>query len=118
MPAVRITSRDVERVADELRARADRTGATVKDLVADWAEGVADIMREEVPKDSWETHDSITVTPFGKAGARIGPTNRDPNGVPVAQFIEYGRPGVQDPDPFLKRTAGRVMEAFDAEDVL
>lgn len=118
MPSVTVRASDLLDAANQLRSRADRTGANLNDLVQEWAEGVADIMREEVPKDSWETHDSITVTPFGKAGARIGPTNRDPNGVPVAQFIEYGRPGVQDPDPFLHRTAGRIMEAVDLEDVL
>lgn len=118
MASVKVRVDDLLKAAESLQERAARTGVTMPDLVQRWAEGVADIMREEVPKDSWETHDSITVTTFGKSGARIGPTNRDDAGVPVAQFIEYGRPGVQDPDPFLHRTAGRVMEAADFEDVL
>jgi|GEM_PF-6261528 len=118
MASVKVRAADLIAAAESLQQRADRTGAKMGDLLDRWAEGVADIMREEVPKDSWETHDSITVDRVGQRSRRVGPTNRDPKGVPVAQFIEYGRPGVQDPDPFLHRTAGRVMEAAEFEDVL
>ena len=118
MASITLGTKTLEEAGQALRDRAERTGAEIPELFSRWAEGVADIMREEVPKDSWETHDSITVTNYGGLLAKIGPTNRDDAGVPIAQYIEYGRPGVQDPDPFIHRTRNRVMEAAQFEDVL
>lgn len=77
------------------------------DKFAQWAEQTADIMREEIPVDTGETRDSITVRSHGY-GWKIGPTNKDDELRPIGVFIYYGTRG-NPGDKFLDRTADRTL---------
>lgn len=99
-----------------LRAAADAYGQSARESFTAWVETTTEAMREEVPKESWETHDSIEAQHHGPMEATIGPTNRDDAGRPVAFFINYGRGG-QPPDDFIGRTTARSQAAIDDFDI-
>lgn len=66
---------------------------------------LVDKMREEVPRDSDDTYDSIEAQYDADGlGVSVGPTNRDEKGRPVGYFIEHGTNDTT-PDPFVLRTA-------------
>ena len=85
------------------------------DEFAAWAEETAEIMREEVPVDTEQTKDSITVRRTSK-GWKIGPTNRDKKGRPIGVFIYYGTRG-NPGNKFLDRTADKARENAPSVDV-
>lgn len=103
---------EVVEAGDRLRAAADAYDQTLAEMFAGWVETVAEAMREEIPKDTWETADSVEVRFDGPTSATVGPTNRDGKGRPVGFFINYGT-GRQPPDDFIGRTATRARDALD-----
>lgn len=111
---------EVVEFAGFMRASADQADGNFTETFDQWVEEAEAIMRDEVPKDTWDTHDSITVERNSKTSATIGPTNRDAQGRPVGFFINYGTAS-QPPDDFIGRTAERAQEAagaFTVADVL
>lgn len=96
---------ELELFAGQLADAANGAEDRVRSFIAEAAEDVAAHMADEVPVDSGETRDSITVE-FGDDGmsASIGPTNTDEGGRPVGFFIEHGA-GNRAPDPFVLRTS-------------
>ena len=119
--SVQVHTQGLHAVADKLRDAATQSNRTIGDAFDDWAERVADVMREEIPKDTGETADSVTVQPRSRGGqhrARIGPTNVDERGRPVGFYLNYGAAG-RPPDDFIGRTAARVLDdPFDGSGVL
>lgn len=81
------------------------TDQQVAEFVAEMGDAIHDRMRDEVPVDSGETRDSITVVySDGGRSVSVGPTNVDGAGRPVAHFIVHGARGIP-PNPFDMRTA-------------
>lgn len=118
--AVAFQVSEVVEAAERLREAADKTDMALGDTFRTWAKSAEKFMRDEVPKDTWETHDSITVEYDEGLTATIGPTNRDEKGRPVAFFINYGTKA-QPPNDFIGRTTRRARKAlqdFDVADVL
>jgi hypothetical protein len=102
--------------ADRLRDSAANAEKTLEHQFVRWVEDVADVMRDEIPKDTHETADSVT-TDYGEGlSATIGPTNTDERGRPVGFFINYGAGG-RSPDDFIGRTATRAPQSLDQLDV-
>jgi hypothetical protein len=111
---------EVVEFAGYLHGLADDADGNLEEAFGAWADETADIMRDEVPKDTWEMHDSITVERHGPLTARIGPTNVDDAGRPIGFFVNYGA-GNRPPNDFIGRTADRAGEAagaFTVEDLL
>lgn len=98
--------------ADGLREAARRYDQTFEESFVAWAESTADAMREEIPKDTHETSESVTVK-YGSRGNRrtaaIGPTNRDAKGKPVGFFLNYGAAG-RTPANFIGATDERARD--------
>lgn len=110
---------EVVAFAGYLQSAAGEVDGTLAEAFDGWVDEVADIMRDEVPKDTWELHDSITVERDGLT-ATIGPTNVDDKGRPIGFFVNYGA-GNRPPNDFIGRTAalaGEAAGAFSVEDVL
>lgn len=103
---------EVAEAADRLRAAASQTGSALSDQFDMWAESVADIMHEEIPEDSGDTRESVTIERHGPLTATIGPTNTDDAGRPIGFFINYGA-GAKDPNDFIGRTAEQASDAVD-----
>ena len=111
---------EVVNMADQLRAAATEADKSLRQTFDRWADDVADVMRGEIPVESGETRDSVTVNEGDGLSATIGPTNTDERGRPVAFFLNYGT-GSQAPDDFIGRTASRarsMLDDFDVRDVL
>lgn len=88
-----------------LRLADEGVQIAVRDLMGDALRDTAAKMRSEVPKDTSETHDSITVDVDDDGmGGSVGPTNVDEKGRPVGFFIAHGAGG-RAPNPFDLRTA-------------
>ena len=107
MSRVRIGTRSLRITADAFLQRA-ASFRVDGDVLAEWADETARIMAEEVPYDIGTMAESITVVIDGDS-AKIGPTNRDGQGRPIAHFHQYGYRG-KPPDDFLGRTALRARE--------
>lgn len=107
MNRVRIDARSLHALAEHLD-EASRQHLMDSQHVAEWADVTAAIMAEEVPYDTGEMSESITVEMSGTT-ATVGPTNRDDQGRPIAHFHQYGYRGKQ-PNDFLGRTARRAVE--------
>lgn len=119
MPAAFDVSEVVE-AAERLRESATNADKTLEHQFVRWVEGVADVMRDEIPKDTQETADSVTTDYGDGLTATIGPTNTDERGRPVGFFVNYGT-GRQAPDDFIGRTASRAPDElgdFDVSEVL
>lgn len=87
-----------------LRLADEGVQTAVREFMGKALNDAADKMREEVPKDTRETHDSITVEMDGDGmGGSVGPTNVDERGRPVGFFIAHGHGDVP-PNPFDLRT--------------
>lgn len=120
MPTVRFSAMELEAAAGRFAEAADQADTTIGTTFRRFVDQVAEDMREEVPVDSGETRDSITVEHQGGLNATVGPTNVDAQGRRVAAFIVYGT-ARQAPNDFLGRTAVRARESltdFDLSDVL
>lgn len=110
---------EVVSMADQLRDIGANADAKLAGQFDAWVDATVDAMRDEVPKDEWDMHDSITVERDGLT-ATIGPTNTDDRGRPIAFFVNYGA-GSRAPNDFIGRTAARAAETaadFDVADVL
>lgn len=119
MPAAFDVS-ELVNLADDLRTKAGQTDEALRPTFDRWAEDVADVMRDEIPKETEETANSVTVEAGQGLSATVGPTNTDERGRPVGFFINYGT-GAQAPDDFIGRTAARAPQAlgdFDVREVL
>lgn len=103
MPRAFTDVTELEVLAGRLENAADGVDDRARRFIEDASEDVRRRMRREVPIESGETRESITVDNDGLS-ASVGPTNRDRKGRPVGFFIEYGT-GRQAPDPFVRRTA-------------
>lgn len=115
MPAAFNVSAVVEQ-ADRLRAAAERTDESLRSTFDAWTAKTATVMVDEIPRDSGETAESVTVEDGDGLSATIGPTNRDDKGRPVGFFINFGT-GRQGPDDFIGRTAARAPGLLDDFDV-
>lgn len=106
MPRAFIDTQQLDVFAGDLRRLADEGVQTeVRAFMRRALDDVAAKMREEVPKDSGETHDSITVEVDDDGmGGSVGPTNVDERGRPVGFFIAHGTSDTP-PNPFDLRTA-------------
>lgn len=100
------------RMSDAAAAADDRLEPTFRR----WAQSVWTVMREEVPVNTEETRNSITVEWGDGLSATVGPTNRDKKGRPVGRFINYGTRR-QAPNDFVGRTAVRARQDLDLLDV-
>lgn len=99
------------RLADAGDEAIDRTREFVRTASAD----ARSRMRAEVPVETGETRDSITVEIDDDGmGASIGPTNRGDKGEPIGFFIEFGA-GNRSPDPFVLRTSTWAERVFPNE---
>lgn len=119
MPAAFDVSEVVEQAA-ALRTAAVFADESLREVFDRWVDRTADAMREEIPRDSNETAESVTVEDGDGLVATIGPTNVDDKGRPVGFFINFGT-GRQSPDDFIGRTAARapgLLDDFDVSAVL
>lgn len=102
--------------ADRLRDSAANAERALEHQFVRWVEDVADVMRDEIPKETHETANSVTTDYGDGLVATIGPTNVDDKGRPVGFFINYGAGG-RSPDDFIGRTAARAPQSLDQLDV-
>ena len=118
--AVAFEVSEVVEMAERLRESAANVETSLEHQFVRWVESVAETMVDEIPRDSGDTGDSVTINYGDGLTATIGPTNRDDAGRPIGFFLNYGAGG-RSPDDFIGRTAARTEETlggFDVSEVL
>lgn len=120
MVAINFGNVELVEFADHLRDVADNAEDKLAEQFSEWVDEAYQIMWDEVPVDSGELQESITVFRNGPLSAEIYPTKRVAGNHGLAFLIEHGV-GKRPPNPFIARTAERAREAaaaFTIGDVL
>lgn len=118
---MQVHTQRVSATAEQMQNAARHYGQTFDETFGAWADSVGDAMREEIPKDTHETSESVTVEYRSRGPlkvARIGPTNTDSRGRPIGFYINYGAAG-RPPVDFIGSTRLRAEDVdFDVGSVL